>query len=95
MAWSPNHECVLATGGGEGDQIIRMYDFKKSNEIQHTIRCNSPITQIAWRKTKLRTTRQQRIEDVSLQFCEELLTTHGGDCEMKLWQMNKYHGAPT
>lgn len=95
MAWSPNHECVLATGGGEGDQIIRMYDFKKSNEIQHTIRCNSPITQIAWRKTKLRATHQQRIEDVSLQFCEELLTTHGGDCEMKLWQMNKYHGAPT
>jgi WD40 repeat protein len=56
MAWNPNHECVLATGGGDGDQIIRMYDFKKSNEIQHTIRCNSPITSIAWRKTKLRTT---------------------------------------
>ena len=33
MAWSPNHECVLATGGGAGDQIIRMYDFKKSTEV--------------------------------------------------------------
>jgi len=57
MAWNPNHECVLATGGGDGDQIIRMYDFKKSNENQHTIICNTPITSIAWRKTKLRTTR--------------------------------------
>ena len=43
MAWSPNHEGVLATGGAENDQIIRMYDFKKSNDIQHTPQAPSSL----------------------------------------------------
>jgi WD40 repeat protein len=86
LSWSPNHEGVLATGGGQGDNIIRIFDFKKGTEVQHTIRCNSAITSLQWRKTRLRTTKQQRIEDVSLSFCEELVSTHDlPDCEMKLW----------
>lgn len=55
MAWSPNYEGLLATGGGTDDQIIRIWDFKKSKEVQHTIRCNSQITSLGWRKSKLKT----------------------------------------
>jgi len=28
MAWNPNQEGLLATGGGENDQIIRLFDMK-------------------------------------------------------------------
>lgn len=91
VAWSPNHEGLLATGGTAGDQIIRIYDFKQSKDVQHTIRCNTHISSLAWRKTKLRSSKDQIIEDLSLTFCEELISTHGQpDCEIKLWQINKY-----
>lgn len=93
VAWNPNHEGVFAVGGSEGDQIIRLYDLKLSTDVQHTIKCNTPITSLAWRKGKLKATRQQLIEDVALNYCEELISTHGyPDCEIKLWQVNKYLG---
>jgi hypothetical protein len=91
MAWNPNYEGLLATGGGIEDQIIRIYDCKVNKEIQHTIRCNTPITSLAWRKNKLKTTRETTIENPSHSFCEELISTHGDpDFEIKLWQINKY-----
>lgn len=95
VAWSPSHEGLLATGGGEADKIIRIFDLKcGSYEVQHTIRCNSPITSLSWRKTKLRPSKLEKIEDVSLSFCEELLSSHGDpDFELKLWQINKYQAA--
>ena len=67
--------------------------MKLSTDVQHTIKCNTPITSLAWRKGKLKATRQQLIEDVALNYCEELISTHGDpDCEIKLWQVNKYLG---
>ena len=50
MAWNPTHEGLLAVGGGEHDQIIRLYDFSLSTDIQHTIRLNTPITSLVWRQ---------------------------------------------
>ena len=48
---------------------------------------------MAWRKTKLKASRDQMIEDLALNYCEELVSTHGDpDCEIKLWQVNKYIG---
>lgn len=32
-AWNPTQEGLLAIGGGTGDQIIRIYDFKKNKEV--------------------------------------------------------------
>lgn len=55
MAWNPTHEGVLAVGGGTGDQIIRLYDLKANGkDVQHTIRCNNPITSLSWRKSAFR-----------------------------------------
>ena len=44
-------------GGVGEDRIIRIYDFKKAKEeqLQHTIRCNSAINSISWRKNKVST----------------------------------------
>lgn len=51
LAWSPTHEGLLSTGGGINDQIIRLFDMKnRKSPLQHTIKCNSPITSLAWRK---------------------------------------------
>ncbi|CDW76425.1 wd40 repeat-containing protein [Stylonychia lemnae] len=91
LAWSPNYEGLLATGGGYDDQIIRVWNFKVSQEVVHTLRCSSPITSLNWRKTKLKTNKQKILEDFNMNFCEELITTHGEPFnEMKLWQVNKY-----
>ena len=87
LAWCPSHEGLLATGGGVGDQIIRIFDMKnRGRNLQHTIKCNTPITSLCWRKGRIRSTKEQVIEDISLAFCEELVSTHGDpDCELKLW----------
>ena len=91
MAWSPNYEGVLATGGGQDDNVIRIWDFKKGKEDQHTIRCNSEVTSLQWRKTKLKSKQEVVVEDLNRTFCEELISTHGGySNEVKLWQINKY-----
>ena len=54
LSWNPNHEGMFATGGGADDKIIRMWDLKRSKEVQHSIRCNSQVTSLAWRKSKLK-----------------------------------------
>jgi WD40 repeat protein len=53
MAWSPNYEGLLATGGGEQDNIIRIWDFKKSIDDQHSIKCNSEVTSVEKEETKV------------------------------------------
>jgi len=87
LAWSPSHEGLLATGCGVGDQIIRIFDMKnQGNRLEHTIKCNTPVTSLCWRKGRVRTPKEQLIEDISMGFCEELVSTHGDpDCEIKLW----------
>jgi hypothetical protein len=61
------------------------------NKLQHTLRCNTPITALSWRKSRVRSTKEKLLEDISLNFCEELVSSHGDpDCEIKLWQVNRY-----
>ena len=91
LAWSPNYEGLLATGGGIDDSIIRIWNFKVGQDIVHSLRCSAPITSLNWRKTKLKTNKQKILEDFKMNFCEELISTHGEPFnEMKLWQVNKY-----
>lgn len=53
MAWNPHAEGLLATGGGVDDQIIRIWDFKNGgSDVIHSIKCNSQITSLNWRKAK-------------------------------------------
>ncbi|TNV83008.1 hypothetical protein FGO68_gene5618 [Halteria grandinella] len=87
LAWNPTHDGMLAVGGGQGDQIIRVYDFSKgSKDVLHTIKCNNPVQSLQWRKNPLK-----QSSDFTLGFCEELISSHGmPDCEIKLWQVNKY-----
>jgi WD40 repeat protein len=77
---------MLATGGGADDKIIRLWDLKRSKDVQHSIRCNSQITSLQWRKAKLKVRKETLIEDISQVFCEELVSCHGTpDNEIKLW----------
>lgn len=55
IAWCPQKQGLLATGGGEGDQIIRLWDFvgKQPDYFVHSLKCSSPITSLGWRKSPL------------------------------------------
>jgi WD40 repeat protein len=83
ISWCPHKKGLLATGGGEGDQIIRLWDFVDGPEpdfFVHSLKCSSPITSIAWRKAA--------VPGDSL--CTELVSTHAGPLnEIKLWQTDR------
>jgi len=49
LSWNPNQEGILASGSSFSDNIIRLWDVK-AKRLEHTIRCNSSITSLAWRK---------------------------------------------
>jgi len=52
-------------------------------DVMHSIKCNSIISSLGWRKTRL--SNQIIFGD------HELISTHGEpDFEVKLWQINKY-----
>jgi WD40 repeat protein len=77
--------------------VIRLFDLSKLSEstklaggtttashddVVHSIKCNSEVTGLCWRKTVLR---DDGFGDL------ELISTHGSPgCEVKLWQINKY-----
>lgn len=56
ISWNPRHENLLATGGYEHDQIIRIWDMNLSEDdmMIHSIRCNSKVTSVGWRKADVR-----------------------------------------
>ena len=92
MAWNPNHIGLLATGGGDDDNIIRLWNIKDSeNPLVHTMQCNFGITSLTWRKGTPSSLKDKEIEDINMGMCEELISTHWyPNCEIKLWQVNKY-----
>ena len=75
LAWNPNKAGVLATGGGEGDNIIRLWDVNHEIPV-HAIRCTAPVTSLAWSKSN--------DKDV-----DDLVSTHGDpENGLKVWQID-------
>ena len=98
LSWCPIKPGIFATGGSQKhDSVIRLYDLSKLSEstklaggissashddVIHSIKCNSEVTGLCWRKTIIR---DDGFGDL------ELISTHGSPgCEVKLWQINKY-----
>lgn len=101
LAWDPLASGLLVTGGStRNDSVIRLYDVNSlsgetmsfngvvqssHSDVIHSIKCNSVITSLNFRKTRL------PVKGNDSFGAHELVSTHGDpDCEMKLWQLNKY-----
>jgi WD40 repeat protein len=85
LAWNPNCEGLLSTGGCLKDNIIRIWDVKQGPEVLHSLRCNSYVTSLAWRKSNINVGKVLS-EGENSRFCEELISCHGSpDNEVKLW----------
>ena len=97
LRWNPIKNGMFVTGGSTlHDSVIRLYDINhlcketlannmesmvSHADVVHSVKCNSIISSLNWRKTKL----TQGFGS------HELISTHGEpDCEVKLWQINKY-----
>ena len=98
LSWNPSVPGIFATGGSKPhDSVIRLYDLNRLSEetkrnnniaqqshddVVHSIKCNSIVTGLSWRKTNIS---DRGFGD------HELISTHGNPgCEVKLWQINKY-----
>ena len=94
---------MLATGGGHGDQIIRLWELAEQAKaartppdmkryglglLSHAVKCASGVTSLSWHDFSDPISSVG--QDSYSHFCSELVSTHTGpNSEIKLWQVNK------